>query len=348
MVFLLKHKKAYTAKYYSVNEGSEISINSTSDVLVPGMTITPGAGTYTVSYNSQYSIIPNQNIKDFSTEQGSINLVAIYNNINSVPATQTAHAAAYGSGETLFPGVYAQAAALSIAGKLTLDGQNNPNSLFIFKANGAINTGAGTVINLINGASASHIFWVEEGAIGLGASTIMKGTLIAHDAALAVGADCKLEGRIFSTAGAIAFGPGTATIPIDKSYFNLGVLSNFVIFTSSGGISNTGNSTYTGDIATGLGAITAFEAAVINGTIFLSGTTPVTDNDNAVANFSIYQDGVLVSNSGRSRSSTINTVDIVLQGVAKISDKQSIEIRCNIDQGILKLNNRILTLIQIQ
>jgi hypothetical protein len=51
------------------------------------------------------------------------------------------------------------------------------------------------------------------------------------------------------------FWPGTTT-PTGPSAINLRAVGNFVALTAAGAIANAGISTYNGDIATGLGAIT--------------------------------------------------------------------------------------------
>jgi hypothetical protein len=65
---------------------------------------------------------------------------------------------------------------------------------------------------LTNGARYGNVFWVAEGAISLGASSFMKGTLISHNAAVTMGARGNLEGRMLSTAGAIGFDTAVAYI----------------------------------------------------------------------------------------------------------------------------------------
>jgi hypothetical protein len=46
--------------------------------------------------------------------------------------------------------------------------------LFIFKSNGDLNMVTGTKIILTNGVLHENIFWVAEGAIGIGVNTIAK------------------------------------------------------------------------------------------------------------------------------------------------------------------------------
>ncbi len=77
---------------------------------------------------------------------------------------------------TLPPGVYNSAGTLAIsAGNLTLDGQNNPQSVFVFQAGSSLTTvlngpTSGNVI-LINGANACNIYWAVFSSATLGGAT---------------------------------------------------------------------------------------------------------------------------------------------------------------------------------
>lgn len=323
--------------YSSVNAATEITTTSDSDLVASGMTLTPGAGTYSVMFNGQYV-----SSSAGTTSRCTTYLTAAYNQLIATTTTNSSHAAAFGSGETLTAGVYAISGAGSIAGTLNLSG--SANDIFIFKINGALTTGAGSTVNLINGAQARNVFWVATsvGAMTIAGTTIMKGTLFAKDAAASIGSGSTLEGRLFSNSDAITVGPSTISTPAGSSPINLGELYSFALFTSSGAVGNAGTSTITGNIGTNLGAITGFVSpTVVNGSIF----TPTAPGQ-ALATFSIYQNGVLVTNSSRTR--TVNTVDISLQGIATVTDGQAIDIRWKTSLGILKLQNRILTLIEVR
>ncbi|MFB0925518.1 MAG: ice-binding family protein, partial [Vicingaceae bacterium] len=127
----------------------------------------------------------------------------------AIPATNSIHAPAFGSSETLTAGVYTVAGAGSLAGVLTLDGLGDTNAVFIFRFGGAFATGASSSVVLTNNARYCNVYWVAEGAVSLGASTIMKGTMLTNNAAVSAGASCNVVGRMLSTAGAVSFGPGT-------------------------------------------------------------------------------------------------------------------------------------------
>ncbi len=201
-------------------------------------------------------------------------LQSLYIQLSNVPVTVMDHAPVFGKGETLTAGVYSIAAAGSLVGNITLDGQNNPNSLFLLKYNGAFSVAATSKVILKNGQKASNVFWMAEGAISVGALSTMKGILFAHTGAVSLGAGCDLEGRMYSTTGAVTMDSGNAylptgnslipIIPINRSAYGedlLGSVANFVMYSGAGAISNTGASGFIGDVGSNLGAITGFETS---------------------------------------------------------------------------------------
>lgn len=343
-------------KFISINATNSLLTSSTVDEVVTGMTISPPVGTYFVNFNSQFNYvlpaIENAPI-EVSTAQAVIDLQAAYDQLNAIVVTNATHAAVFGNGETLTAGVYSVAAAASMAGTLTLDGQNNPNAVFIFKIGAAFNTSAGTTVLLTNGASACNVFWTIEAAIGLGAITKIKGTLLSHGAAVGAGAGCIIDGRMLTTAGAITSDNLTLNIPLNCSYINLGVLSTFGMFTTAGGIANTAISTINGNIGTDFGLITGLTPIMVTGTIFSPGGTAVlpvaiSTLTSGLATFSVYQNGVLIANSNRIRKSTLVADDVTLQAIVTVETGQAIDIRWKTDQGGLTLGNRILTLINVR
>lgn len=340
-----------TDKYNSINNDQLTTTTSTTDEVVSGMTIAPTTGTYLVMFNSQYNInqINSTNYSEtVDTGQCLNDLQSAYSTLMITATTNSTHTPAFGGGETLTPGVYAIGAASSIAGTLILDAQGNSNAVFIFKFNGAFSTGASSTVVLTNGASACNIFWVAEGAISIGATSVVKGTFIANSGAVFMGANCSLEGRLFSITGAINFGSGTMLFPENCTYLNLGLLSNFVAFTGTGAVGNTGSTTITGNIGSNNGAITGFESATLNGLICSPSNSYSYNNEIAEATFSIYQNGVLIVNSNRTRKSSTKSGDISLQAIATVTSGQTIDVRWKIDNGNLNLENKILTLISVK
>jgi hypothetical protein len=343
-------------RYSSVDAGANITTTSTTDVQVTGMTVTPGVGTYAVRFNAQSNMPDAVNTTGLNTADLCTDLTLIYNEIDNITPT-VPHILTFGSGETLGPGVYTVAGAGSITGSLTLDGGNLVNPLFIIKCDGAFNTAASAVVTLINGASPENIFWLAGLEIGLGASTIIQGTMISNSAAVAAGASCTITGRMFTKAGAVTFGPGTISTPANPStHVNLLGLAPFVMYTCNGGLGNTTSSTYNGDLATNAGAITGFTAAgtVVNGTIYSAGTTAVVTPVDHVATFSLYQNGILIPNSERTITSFSDPSGIYLQAISTVTAGQTIEVRCRVDTQAsdngaeVSVTNRILTAVRVE
>jgi hypothetical protein len=79
-----------------------------------------------------------------------------HGNLSSLAATPITNALA---GVTLLPGVYSSATFTLAAGVLTFDGLNVTNSTFVMVSPGYILVSALSSMVLVNGASASRVFW---------------------------------------------------------------------------------------------------------------------------------------------------------------------------------------------
>lgn len=336
-----------SATFFTANAGDDATTMNATDEVIPGMSIIPGAGTYAVSFNGQYNSAPfNYDVN--MTQQSLVDLKATYNTLNAIPETHPGHAPVFGNGEELFEGVRIINGAGTLAGSLVLNAQGNPNAVFIFKFGLEFTTVGSATVILANGASACNVFWIAQNAIGLGASTNMKGTLLSNNGAVSMAAGCILEGRMFSNEGAVTLGPATVTIPQNCAYIDIGVLSSFALFTSKGALGNTGISTITGDIGSNNGVISGFDSYTINGTIYDPGSPLVNIDKNVLSTFSVFENDVLVENSSRIRRSKSPTVDISLQAIAKVAAGEAIDIRWKTDVSQLKISKRILTLIKVQ
>ncbi|MFT5824085.1 MAG: gliding motility-associated-like protein [Crocinitomix sp.] len=136
------------------------------------------------------------------TAQCVLDVQSAYDQLFANPET-VLHAASFGAGETVFPGVYVEDGAGSLGGDITLDALGDSNAVFIFKFGGAFNTGAASNVLLSNGTKSCNVFWISGGAIALAASTDMKGTLISSPGAVSMAAGGTLDGRMLSTSGAV-------------------------------------------------------------------------------------------------------------------------------------------------
>ena len=190
------------ASTYAVLSGASVG-NTVSGVGAPFTTLRGDLG---VLANTQPTGFP-PGVVTGTTRVGSsvqpayADLVAAYGDV----ATRSGGAPLPGDviGLTLTPGLHSTGAALGNTGTVTLDAQNDPNAIFVFKIGGAMTMAAGAQVKLINGASASRVFWQVNGAAAVGAGAKFAGTLMAS-AAIAVGAGTVFNGRALSETGAIS------------------------------------------------------------------------------------------------------------------------------------------------
>jgi len=134
---------------------------------------------------------------------------------NRTPDVLLSAAAFELGGMTLTSGVYKIGAAATLASPVTLDAEGNPDAVFIIQIVGAFGSTAslGNVV-LANGAQSRNIFWIVEGAVSMGASTHMEGTVLGG-AAVTFGASTTINGRIMagSAAGTIALATTVSAPP---------------------------------------------------------------------------------------------------------------------------------------
>jgi len=82
-------------------------------------------------------------------------------------------------GKTLVAGVYGFNTSAQLTGTLTLNGQGNPNSVFIINVGSTLTTASGSSISLINGAQGGNVFFRVGSSATLGTSTSFVGDILA-------------------------------------------------------------------------------------------------------------------------------------------------------------------------
>ena len=116
-------------------------------------------------------------------------------------------------GQTLAPGLYMSTSSIAIsAGDLTLDGQGEPNAVFIFQMSSTLTTTAGRQIVLTNGARAANIFWQVGSSATLGTNSTFYGTILA-DQSITLGNGATLYGRALARIGAVTLDANTIIKP---------------------------------------------------------------------------------------------------------------------------------------
>jgi hypothetical protein len=113
-------------------------------------------------------------------------------------------------GKTLTAGVYKSTGPLALSGTVTLNGQGNPNAVFIFQIASTLITASASHVSLLNGAQACHVFWQVGSSATLGTTSSFKGTIMALTS-IAVQTGALVQGRALARNGAVTLDNDTFT-----------------------------------------------------------------------------------------------------------------------------------------
>ncbi|MGF0315794.1 ice-binding family protein [Nocardia fluminea] len=147
---------------------------------------------------------------DATAAQARTDLQTAY--LDAAGRTPTAFITADLGGQTLTSGVYNAVGGIGLTGTVTLDGQGNPNAVFIFQAATTLITGANSAVSLVNGATADNVFWQVGSSATLGANTDFAGTILAFTSVTVTGG-ATADGRILALNGAITLDTNTIALP---------------------------------------------------------------------------------------------------------------------------------------
>jgi len=115
-------------------------------------------------------------------------------------------------GTIVLPGVHTYATSLGITGTVTLDGQNNPNSIFVFQIGSTLTTATSSNVLLINLASPANVYWQVGSSATLGTTSSISGNILAL-ASISFGTGAILNGRALASTGAVTLLGNTVTSP---------------------------------------------------------------------------------------------------------------------------------------
>jgi Ice-binding-like len=199
-----------TAKSFAILAGSGITntgvTNVTGDVgSYPTPTETgfgPGANSVTITGTNHGG--------DAVTQGAKNDLLTAYNDAKGRPGATPVVGGELG-GLTLAPGVYADDNApdsLAITGTLTLDGQGDPNSVWIFQSGSTLTTAADSNVAMINGAQPCHVFWQLGSSATLGIGSHLEGTIMAS-ASITITHAATINGRVLAINGTVTMDNNT-------------------------------------------------------------------------------------------------------------------------------------------
>ncbi|GAB3852015.1 hypothetical protein GCM10028822_19270 [Hymenobacter terrigena] len=151
----------------------------------------------------------NSHVMDLVSEDAAKDVDGAYTyladfNTGSVPVTPL------GQGQVLTAGTYRVGAGTTLAGNLNLDGQDNPNAVFIIKIDGPLSVAAASNVRLINSTAWQNVYWVVNGQVDIGANAAFKGIILGNGG-INLMANASLQGQGLTRTGAITLDNNAAT-----------------------------------------------------------------------------------------------------------------------------------------
>ena len=132
--------------------------------------------------------------------QAKSDLVIAYNDAAGRTPVSVVAGGALG-GKTLVPGVYnAGGVTLDLTGTLTLDGQNDANSVWVFQATSDLITASSSSIRFVNGGQPCNVFWQVTSSATLGSGSSFVGTILALTS-ITMNSGVTMEGRALARNG---------------------------------------------------------------------------------------------------------------------------------------------------
>jgi len=193
---------------FAVLGGSTVTNTNTPTIVTGDLGVSPGSAVT----GFPPGIVTGGTIHagDATAAQAQLDLTTAYNNAagrvnaKSIPADI--------GGTTITPGVWKAPVSLAITGNVTLDGQNNPNSVFIFQMASTLTTSTGSSVTLINNANACNVFWQVGSSATIQTTSNFSGIVLAL-ASITVDTGAVVNGRVLARTGAVSLDDNTITEP---------------------------------------------------------------------------------------------------------------------------------------
>lgn len=195
-----------TAASYSVLAGSAVT-NTGPSTLQGDLGVSPGTA---ITGFPPGIAAGATHAADAVALQAQSDLTTAYNAAAGQPLTTSVAGDLVGM--TLTEGVYRSTSSLALSGQLTLDGQGNPGSVFVFQVASTLITASASSIILINGAQACNVFWQVGSSATLGTASSFKGSILALTSVTAE-TNAVVEGRVLARNGQVSLDTNVITNP---------------------------------------------------------------------------------------------------------------------------------------
>jgi len=195
---------------FAVLGASEVTNSGTS-------TITGTLGVYPgTSVTGAPTVLPPSSIHIATAvaQTAQAALGTAYTQAEAAPSTKSVTGVPLGTGadQTLTAGVYKSTSTMHLTTTLTLNGEGDPNSVFIFQAVSTLKSASDSKVVLTNGAQACNVFWQVGSSATLGSGSAFSGTVMASTS-VTVTSKVTVTGRVMAKTAAVTLTSDTITRP---------------------------------------------------------------------------------------------------------------------------------------
>lgn len=198
-----------SANTYGILAGSTVTCAGAPGQISADVGVWPGS---TTTGFPPCTITGATHLADAVAQTAQGDLTTAYNQLAGLACGTVVTPADLG-GRTLAPGVYCAATSMGVTGTVTLDGQGDPNAVFVFQIGSTLTTGTIANVALIGGAQAKNVWWQVGSSATLGTGTTFRGNIVALTTITLVD-NATMLGRALARNGAVSLGTNNSiTLP---------------------------------------------------------------------------------------------------------------------------------------
>ncbi len=196
------------ASTFSILAGS--TVTSTGATTITGdLGLSPGSS---ISGFPPATVTGTKHIDDTVAAVAKRALVTAYNDAAGRTCPDMVTLSGNIGGLILTPGLYKSTSSLAISsGDLTFDAKGNSNAVFIIQIASTLTTTSGRQVILVNGASASNIFWQVGSSATFGTTSVFKGTIFAMQS-ITFNTGATLDGKALARTGGVTMATNAIVI----------------------------------------------------------------------------------------------------------------------------------------
>jgi hypothetical protein len=190
-----------TAGNYAVLGGTDVTNTGPTVISGGDLGVSPGTSVTGITA-SNFTPPAEEDLPDSAQAQADLT-TAYTQAMNETPATAITGGAISGP-TVLTPGIYNASSQLLVDGRVTLNGENLTDPVFVFQVGSGLTVGSVRATNFVleNGASACEVFWQVGSSATLDGGSDFVGSILAS-ASISVLSSDTVDGRLLASTGGV-------------------------------------------------------------------------------------------------------------------------------------------------